>query len=219
MKKLLYLLAITLLFSCKTDNYENIENVIDIACIGDSITYGKGIEDRINNNYPAILSRMLGPNFKVVNFGVNGTTLLKKGNKPYWKTKAFNSAINYNPDIVIIKLGSNDSKKKNWKYKEDFILDYIDLINTFNSLESNPQIYVCLPAPAFPGNFGIYDEVIQSDIIPKINKLAIKSNNLTVIDLYTPLKNYKEFFPDKVHPNRDGAEIIANEIYKKITNQ
>ena len=123
-----------------------------VACIGDSITYGSGISDRIKDSYPAQLQRLLRQydrNWQVGNFGVSGATLLHRGDKPYVRESAYNDARAYNPDIVIIKLGTNDSKPQNWQYKEDFVADYSAMIDVFRSLPSRPQVWICKPVPAF----------------------------------------------------------------------
>ena len=55
---------------------------IRVACVGDSITFGYGIKDRDKMSYPAQLGKRLGNKYEVRNFGVNGHTLLSKGNAP-----------------------------------------------------------------------------------------------------------------------------------------
>ena len=99
------------------------DKVVRVACVGDSITYGAGVADRGKNNYPKVLGRLLGPGYETRNFGVSGATLLKKGDRPYWKTSAFKAATEFKPDIVIIKLGTNDSKPQNWKHKAQYAAD------------------------------------------------------------------------------------------------
>src|SRR4051812_11154381 len=89
---------------------------IKVACVGDSITAGAGVQDPGHNAYPVVLQRLLGDKYEVKNFGVSGTTLLKKGDSPYWNQKAFKAATAFAPDIVIIKLGTNDTKAQNWKH-------------------------------------------------------------------------------------------------------
>ena len=71
---------------------KNYEETIRVACVGNSITYGAGIENRVKDSYPAQLGRMLGDRWETRNFGVSGATMLKKGDNPYWNT-AFNDAI------------------------------------------------------------------------------------------------------------------------------
>src|SRR5687768_5658034 len=72
-------------------NPSDYKDKIRVACVGDSITFGSGVKDRETNNYPAQLGRMLGEKWEVRNFGVSGATMLRKGDKPYDKQKAFRS--------------------------------------------------------------------------------------------------------------------------------
>jgi acyl-CoA thioesterase-1 len=188
---------------------------IKVACVGDSITYGSGVKEREKNSYPAQLQNLLGQGYEVKNFGVSGATLLKKGDKPYWKQKDFPAARDFAPNIVIIKLGTNDTKPQNWKFKEDFAADATALAKEFAALASKPKVYLCHPVPAFPGNFGIRDEVIKNEVIPSIDQAA-RETGAQVIDLYAALADHKELFPDKVHPNADGAKIIAGTVYKAL---
>src|SRR4051794_25029443 len=90
-----------------------------LACVGDSITFGAGIQDRDHDSYPAQLGRMLGEAWDVRNFGVSGATMLKKGDKPYDKQKAYRDALAFKPDVVVIMLGTNDSKPQNWDKHKD----------------------------------------------------------------------------------------------------
>lgn len=188
---------------------------IRVACVGDSITFGAGIKDRDKMSYPAQLGKILAKNYDVRNFGVNGHTLLSKGNAPYIKSRAYRDALAFAPQIVIIKLGTNDSKPMNWPYKNEFVSDYLALIQSFRQLKSQPQVFICKPVPVFPERWGITDKVVQ-EILPLIDQVAEKSG-CTIIDLYTALNNKSEFFPDKVHPNAAGAGLMAQTIAQAIT--
>ena len=186
-----------------------------IACVGDSITFGAAIKDRVKNCYPAQLGRMLGEKFEVRNFGVNGATLLKKGDKPYWKLKAYANARDFQPEIVVIKLGTNDSKPRNWKHKEEYVADYMELIESFRKLASKPVVWLCYPVPAYPGRWGITDKVMKEEVMPRLDEVAKKSG-CKVIDLYSALSDKKEMFPDLVHPNAKGATLIAEAVSSAI---
>ncbi len=186
-----------------------------VACVGDSITFGAAIKDRAKNCYPAQLGRMLGEGWDVRNFGVNGATLLKKGDKPYWKQKAFGQAHAFEPQFVVIKLGTNDSKPQNWKHKGDYVADYVDLIESFRKLKSKPEVFICYPVPAYPGRWGITDKVMKEEVMPRVDMVAKKSG-CKVIDLYSALSDKKEMFPDRVHPNAEGATLIAKKIESTI---
>lgn len=189
---------------------------IRIACVGDSITFGATIKERTKNCYPAQLQGLLGETFAVQNFGVNGATMLKKGNKPYWTFEQFNAAQNLQPDIVIIKLGTNDTKPDNWKFKYDYQANYIEMIEAFRKLDSKPKVYLCYPAPVVAERWGINDKTVREEVIPMIDAIA-KEMKLPIIDLYTPLKDKPELLPDKVHPNAEGAAIIAKTVAEAIT--
>lgn len=191
------------------------QSQIRVACIGNSITYGAGIEHRDSLSYPAQMQRILGNKWEVRNFGVSGSTLLRKGNKPYWKQSALTDALNFNPDVVIIKLGTNDSKPYNWIYKNEYEANYLSLIDTLLALPSQPRILLCLPVPAYAERWGIRDSIIRVDVIPMIKKIA-KQKHLKTIDLYKALSKHADLFPDKIHPNYAGAEIIARTVSKSI---
>lgn len=182
-----------------------------IACVGDSITYGSGIKDRDNNSYPAQLQGILGSDYAVKNFGNSGSTMLKKGDKPYWKQKQFTKAKAFAPDIVIIKLGTNDTKPQNWKHGSEYAADYRAMIAEFAALPSKPEIYICLPVPVFKTRWGITDAVVNKDIIPALKGIA-KATGATLIDLNTPFKGKEDLVPDHVHPNAGGAKIMAEVV-------
>lgn len=193
----------------------SIQAQIKVACIGNSITYGYGIKNRDSLCYPAQLQRMMGDQYEVRNFGVSGRTLLRKGDHPYWKEKAFQEAQQWNPDVVVIMLGTNDTKSWNWKYGNEFGQDYEDLLETFKHLSSHPKIWAALPVPVFGRNkYGIRDSVIKVEI-PIIRKLARKEK-VHVMNLYKALKPYGKDFFDGVHPDKTGAYYLAKAVYKSI---
>jgi len=191
-------------------------DAVRVACVGDSITYGAGIRGR-GNTYPAQLGRLLGSKYVVRNLGNSGATMLKKGNKPYWKQKEWVATLQFNPNIVVIMLGTNDSKPGNWKLKDGFAADYEDMIDKLGRMPAKPKIFICKPVPAFPGRWGITDKVIREEVIPITLQVA-RDKNLPVIDLYKALADYKEMFPDTVHPNAAGAAVMAAVIYQTITS-
>ena len=204
-----------LLLSFLTCLYLSINAQVKIACVGNSITYGAGIENRETKSYPAQLQQILGENYLVKNFGVSGATLLKKGDKPYWQEPKFSAAIEFNPDIVIIKLGTNDSKPQNWQFGANFKEDYIALIDTFMKVKKNMTFFLVEPVPAFAMCWGIRDSVITAGVIPVVTEIA-KMENLYLIDLYTPFLEKGAFFPDKIHPDARGAKLMAEMIAEHI---
>jgi lysophospholipase L1-like esterase len=220
LKKLLQLFLI-IAFVFTTNSFAQEQNetkIIKVACIGNSITYGSGIMNREKDSYPAVLGRLFGEGYEVKNFGVGGRTLLNNGDKPYCKETAFQEAIMFEPDIVIIKLGTNDSKPQNWKFKDEFEKDYCALIDSVNNISSKPKIYICKPVPAFEIKWGINDSIIVNEIIPVIEKVG-KEKEVEIIDLYTPFKEEGKYFPDGIHPNEEGAALMAERIFEAITKK
>ena len=223
-RSLVVLAGILLLFTaCKSSRqpafglYDK-EGTITVACIGDSITFGAGVENRETNSYPAVLGRMLGSRFAVRNFGVSGATLLKKGNLPYWSLPEMNAVSDSKPDVIIIKLGTNDTKPENWTHKDEFARDYRDFLAHFLALPNKPKIFVCLPVPVYQTQWGINDETLFKEVIPLIEKSAQEAH-VPIIDLYDALSNRPELFPDKVHPNAEGAALIARTVYTAIVGR
>ena len=192
------------------------KDAVRVACIGNSITFGAGIRNRSRDSYPSVLARMLGDSYWVKNFGVSARTMLNKGDHPYMNEPAYKNALAFNPNIVVIKLGTNDSKSFNWKYKADFMKDAQNMINAFKGLPSQPKIYLCYPSKAYLTGDGINDDIISKEIIPMIKKLA-KKNGLSVIDLHTAMDGMPELFPDRIHPNEKGAQVMAKAVYQSIS--
>ncbi len=189
-----------------------------VACVGNSITDGAGVDLVDAEGYPAQLQKMLGRDYCVRNFGRSGRTLLNQGDRPYMKEHAWKDAKEFCPDIVVIKLGTNDSKPKNWdKHAKEFRTDLQQMIDELKALPSKPRIILCDPircvAPVKPGyDNQIRDSIIQGEITPVINKVA-KKNKLEVIDLRPVLDYTKDDLQrDGIHPTAKGDKKLARAV-------
>lgn len=196
---------------------------IRIACVGDSITYGMGVANREINCYPAKLQTAMGDRFSIQNFGVSARTLLKKGDRPYWREKAFKDAKAFYPNLVLIKLGTNDAKTHNWKHKAEFASDYQALIQSFQNLPSQPQVMLLTPAPVIPTEtnkrWTIFKDVVAHEVAPEIAKIAKKAK-IPVIDIQQNLPaDFAYFVADGVHPNANGAAKIAEIVEKALKSR
>ncbi|WP_373521412.1 GDSL-type esterase/lipase family protein [Aquiflexum sp.] len=210
MKKLLLtpLLVLTLI------SFAFPQTKIKVACVGNSITQGPGREHP--ESYPLQLQEILGETYEVRNFGVSGRTLLRKGDYPYWNEPQFEEVKGFQPDILIIKLGTNDSKSQNWQFKDEFVQDYIDLINTYKKhMPKKGKVYICIPVPVFKTNYGITEDILVNEMRPMLLEIAKKSKS-KVINLYNPLLEHSDLLPDGIHPNTEGLTIMATEISKAI---
>ena len=184
---------------------------VRIACVGDSITFGMGSKIP----YPTQLQSMLGSGYAVGNFGVSARTLLKSGDYPWWNEPQFQGAQDFNPDIVVIMLGTNDTKPHNWAHKDAFYSDYAELVDLFLNLNSHPKVYVCRPCPVpEPGHWGINEATIQKEMV-LIDQLAAEKG-LEVIDMHAALIDHADLLPDRVHPNTEGSRIMAETVYRAL---
>ncbi|TDQ13709.1 lysophospholipase L1-like esterase [Algoriphagus boseongensis] len=187
---------------------------IKIAFVGNSITQGPGRDNP--DSYPLQVGALLGDAYEVKNFGVSGRTMLRKGDFPYWNEPQFQEAKDFHPDVLLIKLGTNDSKPQNWAHKEDFVKDYLDMIAEFReNMPKDGKIYIIIPVPVTRVNFGINPEVMHNEQRLMLFDIIQKSG-AEVIDLYTPLMDKPELLPDGVHPNKEGLTIMAQVIARRI---
>ncbi len=208
------------------------QDAIRVACIGNSITDGHGIDMATAYGYPALLQKKLGNGYWVKNFGVSSRTMLNKGDYPYMNEMAWKDALAFKPDIVVIKLGTNDSKPHNWQYGNEFRQDLEQMITTLcpalvqpakkkgkkakTAEPVKPQIYLCTPIPAFKSTWEINDSVITNGIIPVQQDVARKYG-LHVIDLHTLFSDGADLvLPDGIHPNGKGAERLATIVSEAI---
>lgn len=209
MKKL-HLLFIALLLS--TGIFA--QGPIKVAFVGNSITQGPGRDNP--DSYPLQVGKLLGDSYTVKNFGVSGRTLLRKGDYPYWNEPQFQQVKEFRPDVVVIKLGTNDSKPQNWAHKADFVKDYLDLIAEFRAhMPADGKVYVIIPVPVTRVNFGINPEVMNNEQRLMLMEIIQKSG-AEPIDLYTPLMNRTELLADGVHPNTEGLSIMAAVVARRI---
>jgi acyl-CoA thioesterase I len=186
-------------------------HILRVALVGDSITQ--------NSQYPKYLQSLLGENYSVQNFGVSGSTVSLRSWKPYMNQTAFQNALNFTPDIVIVMLGTNDDLAGARVYNSQFETDYTTLISSFKQLQSQPQILIAEPPPIFNDSADLNPAFLSTTIIPET--LNVASNlNLPVIDVYSAFGNHTDYYnPDEIHPNSDGSAVIASTVYDAISSQ
>ena len=196
-------------------NPEAAENDIRIACVGDSITYGSQVSNWPQNHYPLLLNNLLGNGFTVHNYGVSGAALLHTADKPYANTGVYSDSITFAPDIVIIMLGTNDTKTRNWTNAEDFRTQLTELLSVYSALPSAPDIYLCTPCKAYSDKFTIQDECIET--VAQVVQDVATELELPLVDIRSLSVQHPEWFiKDGIHPNNDGARAIAQAIADAI---
>jgi lysophospholipase L1-like esterase len=182
---------------------------IRVACIGDSITRG--------TEYTVDLWQLLGSTYVVGDFGIGGTTVSLSSNASYMDQPACQVAEHFEPNIVIIMLGTNDASTDLNESNPAFVADYVKLVTEFQSLASKPKVWIVVPPPIFSNSANISSEYFVQNIVPDVRQVASQMN-LPLIDVYTPLANHPECFADGVHPDADGARTIADTIHSALTS-
>lgn len=195
------------------------EKIVKVACIGDSVTYGTGIEDRENDSYPSQLQQLLGDGYEVGNFGRPGATLLRKGHRPYMDQPEFKDALEFAGDIAVIHLGLNDTDPRNWpNYRDEFIGDYLALTDSLRKSNPSVRILIALMSPITPKHqrFISGTRDWHSDIQEAI-ATAAEAAGAELIDFHSQLHSRPDLLPDSLHPNAEGAGILASTVRSAIT--
>ena len=192
---------------------------IRVACVGDSITYGCNVLGWRRNNYPAVLGRLLGSGYCVNNFGYSSRTAGQQGDLPYADETLYQKSLDFLPDVVLLMLGTNDSKSFNWN-REDFIRSFSALLQSYRNLPSRPEIWVLLPPPIVPrlggkAAYHLQPQVLQQEILPLLRAIAA-ANAAETIDLQPVFAPEEKLFPDGVHPNARGAHLLAQTVYQSV---
>lgn len=195
-----------------------------VACVGDSITYSCTLPLCFLRSYPRVLGRLLGKGYCVRNFGVNDRDAQSTGDKPYEKEKAYKESLAFAPEIVVMLLGSNDSKDFNWISDEHFKEEYKCLAGKYLALPSVKRMILVTPPAAF---FPIAKPFCLTNDVPadklsrtaELVREAAEELSLPAVDLNAVTQNRRDLMgPDGLHPSGKGAKFIAELVYEKIRN-
>lgn len=194
------------------------ERILKVACIGDQVMLSEKLDSA--ERYPAQLQWLLGNDYDIRTFALKKATVLKNGNNPFSKDTLFRQAIDFQPDIVVINLGINDTKMSNWlKYGEAFLDDYMEMVEIFQALSSTPKVLICRPTKPFDIVNGINDSTLNAAVLPNIDSVAVW-RQVEKIDLYTTSSYRKDLFEQYLFPDKTAsrmiAEIIADAIISDI---
>ena len=221
MKKfLLSILAFAMMFTLSA---QDAQSKIVVACVGDSITYSHGASKRNETTYPAVLQKLLGEGWEVINFGHNARTALDEGREwngqqgmGYRKSPNFKKSLECKPNVVIFMLGSNDSKKINWEGNEEtFKKNYAALVDEYLALDTKPIVVIGVSPYVQKDRWEINEATVGGKIAPWQREFA-KERGLPVVDVYELLKaNSADSYCDGIHPNDKGYALIAEAFAKK----
>ena len=203
---------------------EPAEGRIKVACIGDSITYGHGISNWPENNYPAVLQRLLGEGYHVVNYGVSGRAVQDNSDQPYRATQQYQDSLAFNADVIVFMMGSNDTKPENWFGEEAYRTALLDLLDDYTQGEQKPVIYICTTPACFfmedsQGELTSFDlRPAYADTAAAIAQEVAAELGYPVIDIHGLTAGNSQWFEkDGVHPDNEGAAAIAQAVCDAIS--
>ncbi len=175
-----------------------------VLCLGDSLTAGYRLDQ--SQAYPALLQGKidaLGWNFEVINAGLGGDTTAAALRRLDW-------LLQRRLDVLILAVGGNDA------------LRGLPLKETQKNLESivskttsrYPRVTVVLAGMQIPPNYGAQYVRQFRSLFPKV---AEKHQTLLIPFLLEGVAGQPELnFPDGIHPNVRGQEIVAANVWKII---
>lgn len=191
---------------------------IRLACVGASVTFGRGLPNRREQCYPAVLQRLLddhhGPGrWRVRNFGYSGATISRGSNEPYWQTPSFTSATHFEPQLVLLMLGINDAQFANSASRSTLAGDLADLVGHFRGLGA--EVLVADPPPVFPPVPEIDFEALTRVVRPTIRRV-VGEIEAPLIDFESPLRDAADDFPDGLHPTAAVAQRLAQIAFAAV---
>lgn len=192
---------------------------VKVSCIGNSITFGYGMQNPATESYPAHLQSMLGDGYEVGRFGRSGATLLNHGHRPYMQTEEFRQAMSFKGDIAVIHLGINDTDPRDWPmYSDEFIPDYCSLVDSVRKANPKCRVILALMTPLSDRHHRFLSGTRDwhRNIQQCIRRVA-EIKQCELVDFYSPFKHRPDLFPDKIHPNKEGYRKLAEVVYRYIS--
>jgi acyl-CoA thioesterase-1 len=174
-----------------------------IIAFGDSLTAGFGLSEK--ESYPYLLQQLLktdGYDYEVVNAGLSGDTSLGGLERADW---VFGQE---NAEIVILELGANDLLRGVPVAEMRSNLDAI----IRKAKQKNLKILLCgmLAPPTMGSDY-------QKDFTMTFPDLATRHKVEFLPFLLENVALKKELNQaDGIHPNAEGAKIMADNIYKAL---
>ncbi len=186
----------------------NADEIMKVACVGDSITQGLG-----STPYPQQLQDLLGSGAEVGNFGLWGTTVKNGGERSYMTTEnTFQNSLDFAPNVVIIMLGTNDGGGSCTADDEEaFKADYKTLVKAYQDLDTNPDIYLATSPYAY-----IASNANVNTFVVGWQKELAEELGLPLIDMHTATTDKEMYFQDGLHPNDAGYYLVAQTFYEEI---
>ena len=222
-KMVVLLVAIVLLFAVlfNAGVFGGKDTRIRITCAGDSLTYGSGVlKTRELDSYPAQLQTALGTGYLVSNYGLRNATAAATGDLPYIQSEQYKESLKSKPDIVILMLGTNDTKTYNWN-PEDYRAGLMELVRSYQNLESQPKVYLMRSPYCFSidgkehAEYEVQETIVNGELGDIIASVA-KETEVDVIDLYSVTEGKENLYTDGIHFKAKGYTLITDAVLDAI---
>ena len=184
-----------------------------VACIGDSITYGFQLGDNSPNSYPGQLQSLLGGGYQILNYGINGMTLMRGTGRTYRDTGYFRISQEEQPGLVLIMLGTNDVNPLHWNATR-FEAELEEFVMVYQRLDSVQGVYLLLPPPMASNSL---NRTLTNELIPIYKRVAARAG-VKVIDVNAAFQGKPGLIQDGVHPTVEGYGVIAQTVYKALVS-
>ncbi|MBO4265483.1 MAG: hypothetical protein J5922_05335 [Clostridia bacterium] len=205
---------------------------VRITCAGDSLTAGAQSSNVAKLAYPPVLDSMLPQNFECKNFGVGGTTMtidvLETANgatfMSYYATAQYKAGKQFNPTIVLLMLGCNDSVPlvNNAIGDADrtsrFITSGKTMINEYKAVSSNPTVFLMTPVQVSHAQAqASRKNNLDNNYLPLVKQLASECN-VPLLDIYQRTADLDELYADGLHFNDDGYRYLAGIVLDELVS-
>lgn len=187
---------------------------LTVACVGDSLTYGTGADNRFTDSWPSVLAAAEGPlDLNTLNFGNYGRTVTDNRFLSYTNTLSFRQSMGANADVYLVMLGSNDLLLRGWEHT--LPQAYRELLQGYMNLPQEPEVIVVLPPDLYYENFLRYTNTKIEDV-RQIERSVAEELGLDVIDLSEISGNMADYCIDGGHYNSEGYALFGEYIYEQL---
>ncbi|MGI9430147.1 MAG: SGNH/GDSL hydrolase family protein [Bythopirellula sp.] len=182
-----------------------------ILFLGDSISVGSGTSSP-EKKYPTVLTRLLNAEtkdgeFAAVNLAIGGSTLVdqfwpapESSGYPHMLAQAIEQA----PDVLVIQHGTNDNALGHSLGR--FLWTYRETVREIKKNLPNTRIVCSTICPSWKTLSATDEWVNQANA--GIQEIAALENTLLAQN-YLKLRHRRELLPDGIHPNDEGARVVA----------
>jgi acyl-CoA thioesterase-1 len=168
---------------------------------------------------------------RVANFGINGATAADHPRRYSFRAqREYGLALAWRPHIVVVMLGTNDGKSRQWRGADSYAASLLAIVNSF---EGSPLVILMTPPPIAATRqtheWRFRPKKHQAQVVPAMRALA-KRESLPLVDLNWEVvaraqwrcpgaaqerdPSFRCLFVDGVHPGRALHRLTARTLLR-----